>query len=734
MPDPERTPRPAGRRLGHFCDGAPPLKTRFLCVGAVAVLLAAGTAASAQEVESLYDLSLQELTSLRASSGGALTKTQAGRTPASMTIITRQMIRESGARNLNELLEIYVPNYLYLRQASSGLVLGMRGIISGRSNKTLLLVNGRVMNHRLMLGALSEHFLPLLGDIEAVEVVRGPGSSMYGSGAINGVINIKTQNQDPFTGIDVSVGKGYVEGFTLAEVRMGRALGSKGDVLVYLGADRYPGADAADAPVGYSTTYRDVFTAGVPVGSGPVRDHQAMDDEPQQKAHVQLRYGDTRVWARFVRGSTHFLPARSGIENRGFETSINGLLYEQFTVQAEQRIPFSPSLSLDLRASYDVYDLARRYTTWPKDMEYTLATREDELTFRGLLSWTPSGAHSLAAGVEQSGERFGLPALGLTTDPSHNGNALYDEWETSTLSFLGEYQWNPAPAWTVFLGGRADNHTFTNWMYSPKAAVVFSQSERHTSKLIFNRSVRKSDDIELKIMDDKNPGLDPEVETIGSLELSHDVRMEDSFFSVTAFRYDADLIGWLGHPTNRTAPLGTSTVHGLEAEARHEGRTHQVTVSYAYTKLSSFELANQEVKNQLETSAPYGYGNDLQNWPRHVARIGWRWQLRRDLIAHTTLRVMGRFQGAEDYAAYNNEVHMGRNQSQTDGRTDAFAGNIYMNSGLMYQVASRFDVDLRLHNLLGWIQPDLNKRNFYGRLAGYRLEAPGVSVRLNMRF
>ena len=233
--------------------------------------------------------------------------------------------------------------------------------------------------------------------------------------------------------------------------------------------------------------------------SGIVRDNGAFGGKPHHKAHVQIQYGDSRIWARYVRGSINFLHARSTIENLGgFEGSDVGLLYEQLTVQGERRFTVTPVLSLDFRAGYDVHDLIRRRFAPPEDMEYEAAMREKELTLRSLLSWTPDGAHSLAAGVEHSREWFGSPPSRLTDDPAHLGNTLFTPWRTNTFSYFGEYQWNPTPRWTAFLGGRADKHTFTDWMYSPKAALVFSPAERHTTKLMYNRSVRKAEDKELK--------------------------------------------------------------------------------------------------------------------------------------------------------------------------------------------------------------------------------------------
>ena len=72
-------------------------------------------------------------------------------------------------------------------------MLGMRGIISDRNLKFLVLVNGRNMNDPVHGGAYTEITNWDLNDIERVEVINGPGSVTYGPGAIAGVINITTK-------------------------------------------------------------------------------------------------------------------------------------------------------------------------------------------------------------------------------------------------------------------------------------------------------------------------------------------------------------------------------------------------------------------------------------------------------------------------------------------------------------------------------------------------------------
>ena len=90
------------------------------------------------------------------------------------------MIRKSGARSVLDLLEMYVPNMHYLPHHWEPRHIGIRGIIGDREDKYLLLVNGKVMNEKTHLGAMSERDLPMLGDIRVDQKLDSDSASLCG--------------------------------------------------------------------------------------------------------------------------------------------------------------------------------------------------------------------------------------------------------------------------------------------------------------------------------------------------------------------------------------------------------------------------------------------------------------------------------------------------------------------------------------------------------------------------
>lgn len=139
----------------------------------------------AAPADDLLDLSLEELLNMKVTSGSFL-DLDLKNSALSLTVINQEQIHLSGARHLSELLEIYVPGFQYMYNKWNGVIWGMRGVAADRNTKFIFLVNGHKMNTEARDGANMELDLGMLGDIERVEIIRGPSGLIYGSGAIGG--------------------------------------------------------------------------------------------------------------------------------------------------------------------------------------------------------------------------------------------------------------------------------------------------------------------------------------------------------------------------------------------------------------------------------------------------------------------------------------------------------------------------------------------------------------------
>jgi len=114
--------------------------------------------------------------------------------PASVTIISKEQIKLSGARTLSEVLTIFSPGYFAVEDQDD-IIAGFRGLAPDNNSKVLLLINGQNLNTEFFWGppdaVLNSQNLEY---IERIEVIRGSGSVTLGQGALLGVINIVTRD------------------------------------------------------------------------------------------------------------------------------------------------------------------------------------------------------------------------------------------------------------------------------------------------------------------------------------------------------------------------------------------------------------------------------------------------------------------------------------------------------------------------------------------------------------
>lgn len=195
---------------------------------------------------------------------------KASRSPAAIFVISQEDIRRSGATVLPELLRM-VPGLHVARVDSSHWAISSRGFTSEFSNKLLVLIDGRAIYSEPLFSSViwNEHDL-MLEDVDRIEVVRGPGGSLWGANAVNGVINIMTKSAKDTQG-------GLVSGLTgthdtgIGAARWG---GSVGEDVHYRVYGKYAARDAFELRSGHSAA--DAWDTGrvgsrVPRSRGPRR-------------------------------------------------------------------------------------------------------------------------------------------------------------------------------------------------------------------------------------------------------------------------------------------------------------------------------------------------------------------------------------------------------------------------------------------------------------------------------
>jgi iron complex outermembrane receptor protein len=159
------------------------------------------------------------------------------KTPAAVFVITQEDIRRSGATSIPEVLRL-APGVEVARVDSDHWSVGIRGFGAVLGSKVLVLIDGRSVYTPLFAGVYWQVQATPLEDIERIEVIRGPGGTIWGANAVNGIINIITKSTKDTHGSMLSMGGGNVDQGTAA-VRYGGGTSQGFNYRIYgMGFDR----------------------------------------------------------------------------------------------------------------------------------------------------------------------------------------------------------------------------------------------------------------------------------------------------------------------------------------------------------------------------------------------------------------------------------------------------------------------------------------------------------------
>jgi iron complex outermembrane receptor protein len=349
---------------------------------ALAALLAAGTPVKAEAPTDVdfTKLSLEELMDVEVTSVSKRRQRVAD-AAAAIFVIGQEDIRRSGATNVPELLRM-VPGVEVARIDASKWAVSIRGFNARFATKLLVLVDGRSVYNPLFSGVYWNAQDVVLEDVERIEVIRGPGATMWGANAVNGVINIITKSAKDTQGVLLSAGGGTSE-YGFGTARFG---GKAGDKLAYRG-------------------YLKSFTVGdSPVASGDngadathqLRSGFRLDGEPSVRDAFTLSgdvykqdYGSTALPRPLLTSPYLALlddRGRSGGGNilgrwgRHFSETSNLTLqayYDRFKIE-EQGLGMTIDVA-DVEAQHEFEAFSRNHVVWGFGYRYTRTAFDDNL-------------------------------------------------------------------------------------------------------------------------------------------------------------------------------------------------------------------------------------------------------------------------------------------------------------------------------------------------------------------
>ncbi len=206
-----------------------------------------------EEDEDLFDLDLDDLRQVNVGADPVFeaeslnaevssvdgTKSTVGQSAAAVYVLTGEMIERSGVRTIPDALRL-VPGVQVAHLNSHSFSVSIRGFAGQFANKVLVQIDGRGVYSHSFGGVFWDIQDTVLADIDRIEVIRGPGATIWGENAVNGVINIITKRADDTVGNYVTAGGGDYEN-AFSSMSIGRRSGDLAYRIYTKYADRGPG-------------------------------------------------------------------------------------------------------------------------------------------------------------------------------------------------------------------------------------------------------------------------------------------------------------------------------------------------------------------------------------------------------------------------------------------------------------------------------------------------------------
>jgi iron complex outermembrane receptor protein len=460
-------------------------------------------AAQVQTAANLLDLSLEQLSNIVVSTVSGREE-PLSRAPASVYVITAQDIRRSGALSLPEALRL-APNLQVARPDASQYAITARGFNSTLANKLLVLIDGRTVYSPLFSGTFWEAQDVLLEDVERIEVISGPGSTLWGANAVNGVINVITRGAAETQGTLLALGKGR----TQQDAAMRHGARSAGAAWrIYAKATR---RDGTVLPSGTPTNdAADHAQAGFRADWGPRGDGFTLQGDLYggELGPVVREIGGANLLGRWTR-------------DLGEGASLRAQAYYDRTLRHHTGIFKEVLDTLDFELQHALRRLGRHRFTWGLGLRYY----RDKVQNYGAFAFTPPNRNLERHNVFVQDEI----ALGEGLD--------------------------------LTLGGKVESNSYTGAEFLPSARLAWQATRTQLVWTALSRAVRAPSRVDREFT---QPGLlgGPNFESEISDVLEVGYRAQPTTrvtLSVTAFRHEHDRL-----LTQRVVPGGVMYTNDRE--------------------------------------------------------------------------------------------------------------------------------------------------------------------------
>ncbi|NQT13831.1 MAG: TonB-dependent receptor [Planctomycetes bacterium] len=383
------------------------------------------------------------------------TESTVGRSPAAVFVITNEMIRRSGARNIPDVLRM-APGLQVARIDANKWAVSARGFNGYFANKLLVQIDGRSVYTPLYAGVYWDVQELVLDDIERIEVVRGPGAAVWGANAVNGVINIITKDARETQGSLVQGGAGTEErGFTT--VRVGGRLGDDAHYRVY---GKWFERDRGFMPTG-----------------------NAPDDWRQGRAGFRIDFGPTCCDTITLQGD--YYNGTSGNRNLlpGFTPPDFATTYDEDADISGGNVLLRWSRVLDERSDWSVQFYYDR--TCREMMGSGFGEDRDTIDLDFQHRFPLAERHSLIWGFGYRNTKDTIQSVPfyLTFDPNQRADDLFSYFVQDEITLREDQLY-------LTVGSKFEHNDYTGFEYQPTGRLLWTPSPRHSIWTSISRAVR----------------------------------------------------------------------------------------------------------------------------------------------------------------------------------------------------------------------------------------------------
>jgi outer membrane receptor for ferrienterochelin and colicin len=562
--------------------------TRFLLT---AIICLARFSAFAQsddkQDEDINKVTLEDLLKVTITSKKALTEQEA---PGIITVISRDEIISSGARDLDDVLSL-VPGFQFGSDYDGTVAVGIRGLW-GLEGKLLAMIDGQEMNDLLYGSFIIINQMPL-DQIDHIEIIRGPGSVIYGGTAEYSVMNIITRKGSQLDGAEAKVTYGQMNG-AYARKNLSLAWGKKYSSGIEVSLSLFTGDENRSNK---NRSYPD--GTSVPMSGVYVNTPHYMNLAASYHGFSgRFIYSKNTVGSQDNTYASTDAPAPESFNQYSAALKYDYKLNSKITISPEYTWASSTPYYMTYQALSGGVVPAGGLTPFTDTVTRNKINVPVDINL--------SDSVNLLVGAEYFADNGdGYPDSVFFTNPANAADTSTDV-HYADIAAYAQAIWNTSYG-NFTLGARDEYHTYSGNSFVPRAAWTKSFGNFNL-KALYSKSFRNPSPGDISDAAEFGTGVQPEKTDVEEIEVAYNF---DKSHSLTLNVFETVVTGPMVYNSNNTYTNSAQTgSHGFELEskiARHWGYS-KLTASYY--NASENETPNYSVaqdSSQLAAFAPFTF-------------------------------------------------------------------------------------------------------------------------------